>query len=91
MQGTEDDNASASDVTSEPKMGNRVAKGDGSKVDPLRWFGILSAPALRSAQTNFKTAVRDCVLRLASTANEMRMVEIEVRRARKKLGKVLVR
>lgn len=69
-------------------MGNEVAKSDRSVADPLKWFGILSPPALRSSQANFKVAVRDCVPRLASTVNEMKVVEIEVRRARKKLGKV---
>ncbi len=69
-------------------VGNEVAKSDRKVAEPLKWFGILSPPALRSSQTNFKVAVRDCVPRLASTMNEMNVVEIEVRRARKKLGKV---
>jgi len=84
----EDDNASVPEVINVSKMGNEVAKGERSMADPLKWFGILSPPALRSSQASFKVAVRGCVPRLASTANEMRVVEIEVRRARKKLGKV---
>jgi len=84
----EDDNASASNVPNVSNMGNEVANSDRSMADPLKWFGILSPPALRSSQATFKVAVRGCVPRLASTANEMRVVEIEVRRARKKLGKV---
>lgn len=63
----------------------------GSKMsrDPLNWFGILVPPALRTSQSNFKDAVSDLIPSLASTSKEMREVEIEVRRARKRIRKAV--
>ena len=55
--------------------------------DPLNWFGILIPPALRASQSSFKSAVIDIIPALANTTNEMKKVEIEVRRTRKWLKK----
>lgn len=55
--------------------------------DPLHWFGILVPPALRTSQNSFKTAAMQSIPALASLAKELRDIEIEVRRARKKLRK----
>ena len=55
--------------------------------DPLIWFGILVPPTLRQAQAAFKNAATGIVPALASIAKEMKDVELEVRRARKKLRK----
>ena len=55
--------------------------------NPLNWFGIFVPPALRASQSSFKSAVIDIVPALASITNEMKEVEIEVRRARKRLRK----
>ncbi|KAL3953525.1 hypothetical protein PCL_04288 [Purpureocillium lilacinum] len=57
--------------------------------DPLRWFGILTPQALRSAQARSVEAVERVIPRLASVDAEMAAVEIEVRRARKKRAKAL--
>ncbi len=57
--------------------------------DPLHWFGILVPPALRTSQSNFKDAVANLVPALASISKEMREVEIEVRRARKRMRKAV--
>lgn len=62
-------------------------KTSGLPRDPLNWFGILVPPALRASQNSFKRAVIDIIPALASTTNEMKEVEIEVRRARKWLKK----
>ena len=61
----------------------------GRVVDPLKWFGILVPPTLRSSQQSFKGAVRDIIPTLANVMMEMKETEIEVRRTRKKLGKAL--
>ena len=63
----------------------------GSKMtrDPLRWFGVLVPPALRTSQRNFRDAVADRIPALASISKEMREVEIEVRRARKRISKAI--
>ncbi|KAK0510077.1 hypothetical protein JMJ35_007471 [Cladonia borealis] len=62
-------------------------KASGLPCDPLNWFGILVPPGLRASQSNFQSAVIDIIPALASTTNEMKEVEIEVRRARKWLKK----
>lgn len=63
----------------------------GSKLtrDPLKWFGILVSPTLRTSQSNFKDVVSDLVPALASVSKEMREVEIEVRRVRKRMKKAI--
>ena len=57
--------------------------------DPLNWFGILVPPALRTSQSNFKDAVADLIPALASISKEMSEVEIEIRRARKRIRKAV--
>ena len=66
---------------------NEKEKASGLPRDPLNWFGILVPPALRASRSNFQSAVIDIIPALASTTNEMKEVEIEVRRARKWLKK----
>jgi len=57
-------------------------------VDPLRWFGILVPPALRSAQSSFIAAVEGPVPHLVSVARELRSQEIEIGRIRKQIKKL---
>jgi len=57
--------------------------------DPLRWFGLLTPPSLRTAQAKSIHVVEDIIPRLVSVNAEMATVEIEVRRARKKREKAL--
>ncbi|KAL8914171.1 MAG: hypothetical protein Q9171_001166 [Xanthocarpia ochracea] len=56
--------------------------------DPLKWFGILVPPALRASQNSFKNAVTEKITLLANLSNEMRSMEIEIRRIRKKIKKL---
>ncbi|KAH7349458.1 hypothetical protein B0T11DRAFT_131291 [Plectosphaerella cucumerina] len=56
--------------------------------DPLRWFGILAPQPLRQAQANAIHAVDTLIPRLATVDAEMKHVEIQIRRARKKRAKV---
>lgn len=56
--------------------------------DPLRWFGILVPPALRSAQSSFTTAVGEFVPQLATIARDLRSQEIEIGRVRKQIKKL---
>lgn len=51
-------------------------------------FGILLPPALRAARVESIKMVEEIVPRLAKVEGEMRTVEIEVRRARKRMAKV---
>lgn len=56
-------------------------------LDPMRWFGILVPPSLRSAQTSFIDAVEGNVPRLANTVIEMQVAEKEISRLRRQLGR----
>ncbi|KAK0669662.1 hypothetical protein QBC41DRAFT_319355 [Cercophora samala] len=55
--------------------------------DPLRWFGILTPLPLRLAQASAKTAVEDAIPQLATLSEQMKALELEVRRERKKRAK----
>lgn len=55
--------------------------------DPLKWFGILVPPALRKSQDSFRNAATEVVPSLANVVNEMKSLEIEIRRTRKKIRK----
>lgn len=71
-----------------PSLGPATSKktpSSTSSCDPLNWFGILVPSALRRTQSSFKTAAEEIVPRIATVDREMRQVEIEVRRVRKKM------
>ena len=56
--------------------------------DPIKWFGLFVPPALRSSQAYFRDAVGDNIPALVNVDNEMKEVEIEIRRTRKRLSKL---
>ncbi|KAH7381633.1 hypothetical protein BKA66DRAFT_530897 [Pyrenochaeta sp. MPI-SDFR-AT-0127] len=56
--------------------------------DPLRWFGILVPPALRTAQSTFVAAVEGPIPQLATIARDLRAQEIEIGRVRKQVKKL---
>ncbi|KAI9708764.1 MAG: hypothetical protein M1820_003719 [Bogoriella megaspora] len=76
-QGASEKTQTASDVPSTPIQ----------IQDPLRWFGILVPPALRSAQSSFVAGVEGPVAELAAAQKGMWELEIEIRKARKVLRK----
>ncbi|THC98054.1 hypothetical protein EYZ11_002480 [Aspergillus tanneri] len=55
--------------------------------DPIRWYGILVPPFLRSAQKSFTEAVDEALPQLASIIFKMRVIESEIGRLRSELGK----
>jgi hypothetical protein len=63
-------------------------KAETKPVDPIRWFGILVPPALRSAQANFISAVEGPLPRVANLTKELRAIEIEIGRAKKTIRKL---
>lgn len=72
MAGEQREEASNSETTDLPKS-----------KDPLRWFGILSPPSLHQAQSSASSWVATAV-KLSTIDAEMKGVEIEIRRARKR-------
>ncbi|KAI9374676.1 hypothetical protein BJX61DRAFT_274500 [Aspergillus egyptiacus] len=54
-------------------------------LDPIRWYGILVPPSLRSAQRSFLEAVEGTVPELASVAVEMQAAEKDISRLRMEL------
>ncbi|KAL8664487.1 MAG: hypothetical protein Q9202_003037 [Teloschistes flavicans] len=56
--------------------------------DPLRWFGILVPSTLRASQSSFKSVVTEIVPYLVNISNEMKGLEVEIRRTRKKIRKL---
>lgn len=56
--------------------------------DPIRWFGVLVPPPLRSAQTSFITAVEGPITSLSTLLKDIRQQEIEIGRTRKQIKKL---
>ncbi|CAI6336879.1 unnamed protein product [Periconia digitata] len=59
-----------------------------TRRDPIRWFGILVPSALRSAQSNFVSAVDGPLPQIATLSKDLRQQEIEIGRLRKQLKKI---
>ena len=77
--------ASSTEESCEPET---LQVGKQALQDPIKWFGLLVPPALRSSQAYFRSAVGDNIPGLVNVDNEMKEVEIEIRRTRKRLGKL---
>ena len=77
--------ASSTEESCEPE---NIEAGKKALQDPIKWFGLLVPPALRSSQAYFRGAVGDNIPALVNVDNEMKEVEIEIRRTRKRLGKL---
>ncbi|QDS68065.1 hypothetical protein FKW77_009851 [Venturia effusa] len=56
--------------------------------DPIRWFGLLVPPPLRSAQSTFIEIVENKVPRLANLTRQLRSLETEIGRTRKQMKKL---
>ncbi|KAF2856530.1 hypothetical protein T440DRAFT_1897 [Plenodomus tracheiphilus IPT5] len=85
------DRSAADDEKSRHEREQEEEKASNSSMkspDPLRWFGILVPPALRTAQSTFITAVEGPIARLATVAMDMRSQEIEIGRMRKQIKKL---
>jgi hypothetical protein len=81
-----------SDLDDEPAQGSRDNQEEtgsvGKPTDPLRWFGILVPPALRTAQSTFVGAVEGPIPQLATVVRDLRAQEIEIGRVRKQIKKM---
>ncbi|KAK1598604.1 uncharacterized protein LY79DRAFT_575782 [Colletotrichum navitas] len=79
--------ADGGEYETQAEKNGRTKKHRKTSKDPLRWFGILAPLPLRQAQMLSVQAVQDIIPQLASVDAEMKDVEIEVRRARKRRAK----
>ena len=77
----------SSDQSTEDKPKEKTEDTKPKAMDPIRMFGILVPPALRSAQASFNEAVDGPVVRVAAVAGELRALEREIGRARKAVRK----
>jgi hypothetical protein len=50
--------------------------------DPLKWFGILVPPSLRSAQTDFNLSVTDLIPKLVGVERALKVQEERILRLR---------
>ncbi|KAL4970019.1 uncharacterized protein BDV14DRAFT_195557 [Aspergillus stella-maris] len=76
-----------SEVNSETDSKPEPVKRKPRTPDPIRWYGILVPPSLRSAQKSFIEAVESSLPELASTVVEMQTTEKEISRLRTELGR----
>lgn len=59
--------------------------------DPIRWFGILVPPALRTVQSEFASAVETDIPQLLTTLSKLSSLEFQVNRIRTKyMYKILI-
>jgi hypothetical protein len=77
------------DSTTEQEETEDEEKKGAKSTDPLRWFGILVPPALRTAQTTFVGAVEGPIPQLATIARDMKTQEIEIGQVKKQIKKLL--
>jgi cytoskeletal protein RodZ len=66
----------------------KTGEGETTLVDPIRWFGILVPPALRSAQASFVASVKGPIPQLSTLASELRGTEVDIGRLRKQIKKL---
>jgi hypothetical protein len=84
----EKDGEEPKDEKAEPSPSLEESKKTAKAVDPLRWFGILVPPALRTAQAGFVSAVEGSVPQLATVARDLRSQEMEIGRVKKQIKKM---
>jgi hypothetical protein len=86
-QGDTGPNEKSKDQSTEEQSTEKTDATKPKAVDPIRMFGILVPPALRSAQTSFRDAVDGPIIKLAGVTGELRALEREIGRARKAVRK----
>ncbi|CAO2657706.1 Nn.00g038320.m01.CDS01 [Neocucurbitaria sp. VM-36] len=85
---SDDTSKAGKDSRRDPESATEPTKATNKVADPLRWFGILVPPALRSAQSAFISAVEGSIPQLATIARDLRTQEIEIGRVRKQIKKL---
>lgn len=75
-------------ATDPPYANNASSRASTTCTTPLRWFGILVPPALRTAQSTFASAVEGPIPQLASLVKDLRKQEVDIARLRKQIKKL---
>ncbi|KAF2090340.1 hypothetical protein K490DRAFT_63219 [Saccharata proteae CBS 121410] len=75
-------------ASEESKKSEKSTESAEKHVDPIKWFGILVPPALRTAQKHFVGVVEESVPDVTNLSDELRSIEIEIGRTRKKIRKL---
>ena len=78
--------------SSDPLNQSSKDSGESSSIDlkdPIRWFGILVPPALRSAQHSFSNLMEHggAISEAANAVKALREIEVEIRKTRKLIRK----
>lgn len=73
--------------SSEEAEPSTTAESSKLQCDPIRWFGLVVPTALRTAQNQFVTVTSDAIPMLVNLSMEIRLLEIEIGRTRKKILK----
>ena len=79
---------SSSQTSDEAEVPSAAEIRSSTPCDPLKWFGFHVPPALRATQASFRSVVLENVPALVSLSAEMKEIEIEIMRTRKKLRKL---
>lgn len=75
------------DAADDAEPESKPAEGMAKPTDPLRWYGILVPPALRSSQGSFISAVQGPVPEAVNASRCLRAVGAEIRKVRKEIKK----
>ncbi|TKX19052.1 hypothetical protein C1H76_8943 [Elsinoe australis] len=81
------DKSEPSGSSEKPDANESVPEKTIPSKDPLRWFGILVQPQLRSCQRSFLGMVTGPVLEAVNASRSLRQLEVEIRRLRKDIRK----
>lgn len=60
---------------------------DAKVVDPIKWFGMMTPPALKASQASFIRVVGDSIPNLINLVSEIKTMEISIGRLQKSLKK----
>jgi len=65
----------------------KSAKAEQTVKDPIRWFGVLVPPQLRSCQNSFISTVEGPICEATNAVRAMRAIEVGIRKLRKDIKK----
>jgi hypothetical protein len=77
------------DEATQAKQGKlNIEKIETDAKDPIQWFGVLVPEPLKECQKEFETAVDIWIPKILNLDGQMRSLEIEIGRTRKRITKM---